>query len=537
MTSEVISKSDLLFIETLYTPKALIEILFHDGDNLSSFDYKQFGELRFYQEPMLSDEAIVDWDLTARELKLNKKTTFQLKKNVGEIYCFGARKYGKSQVCMLFDILNDMMTSGSQKTALASVDMIHIRRILDPIKSCLQNHPICKLFERRIASSPDYQFELKTGYILNSVNFNIGSKAPGQQFYGHHFHKLYIEEASLENEEVYDKRKDAVSEFGAIFRISGMCNFTPQSPAGKAYYGAETHNHVLNYPQYVNVISWDEKEKRQRIEEYGGEHTINYRIYVKGDIVEDGISVFDMARVRQNCIVDKKLLTTIEITKDRFKHYKAFLNVERPVNAERIFVSADIGLNVTEINIFSEFKSKYEYIYNLTLNNLTDDEQSTVLKELASKIQANVIALDCGDGQGRAIYNELEKTIPKENLVWYAGTNKVIVGWETDKDGKVILANGKPIEKEEFMSEWSVKRLKDLFYQGLVVLPEDFKLITQFTQVIALTSGTRTIYKCIAKQGDHLFDSFRVFSIAQWLKANHNLTPPVKKQWCAGVTA
>ena len=535
MSLEPITQDELNFLEVWFTPKALVEVLFHDWDNLSSFDDKKFGDLRLYQQSMLSDESIIDFELTAEYNKLSRKASFQLRKNVGDLYCFGARRYGKSMVCMIMDILNDMMTSSGCKAALASVDLIHIKQILDPIKSCIQNHPICKLFERRIASSPDFQFELKNGYSLNSVNANIGSKNPGQQFYGKHFYKLFIEEASLENEEVYDKRKDAVSELGAIFRISGMTNFTPQSPAGKAFYSPENHNNILNYPQMVSPF-FDEKEKKQRIEEHGGENSLNYRIYCKGEIVEDGISVFDMQRVRQNCVFEKKELKTFEITKDRFKHFKSLLIVDRPINSERIFVSADIGLNVTEINIFSEVKGKYEYLYNITLNSLIDDEQTTLLKFLATQLQANVLALDCGDGMGRAIYNELEKTIPKENLVWYAGTNKVVVGFLLDKDGKVVLENGKPIEKEEYMSEWAVKRLKDLFYNSLCILPEDFKFLTQFNQVTALTSGTRTIYQCIAKQGDHLFDMFRVFAIAEWLKANANLTPPIMDNWGSGAT-
>ena len=533
MLIDQITKAEIEFLEQWYTPKSLVETLFHDWDNLSSFDESKFGELRLYQQSMLSDESIIDFELTAEQLKLSRKEIFQLKKNVSDIYCYGARKYGKSMIVMIIDLLNDMLTSSGCKVALASVDLIHIKQILDPIKSCIQNHPICKLFERRIAASPDYQFELKNGYILNSVNSNIGAKAPGQQFYGKHFYKLYLEEASLENEEVYDKRKDAVSELGAIFRISGMTNFTPQSPSGKAFYAPENHKHVLNYPQMVSPY-WGEQEKKARLEEYGGQHSLGYRIYVKGEIVEDGVSVFDMQRVRQNCVVDKKTIKTCELTKDRFKHYKSFLVVDRPVNSERIFISADIGLNVTEINIFSEVKSRYEYLYNITLNSLIDDEQATLLKYLAETLSANVIALDCGDGMGRAIYNELEKTIPKENLVWYAGTNKVVVGWETDKDGNVLFENGKPIEKEEFMSEWAVKRLKDLFYNGSCILPEDYKFLTQFNQVIALVSGTRTIYKCTAKQGDHLFDSFRVFAIAEWLKKDFNQTPSIQSEWGMG---
>jgi hypothetical protein len=540
MSLDVISKEELDFLDTWYTPKALSEILFHDWDNLSSFDENKFGELRLYQESMLSDESLIDFNLTAEEhykslSKYDKqKALFQLKKNVGDLYCFGARRFGKTMVTMTMDILIDMMTSSSEKVALASVDLIHIRGVLEPIKTCLQNHSICKLFERKTSASPDYQFELKTGYVLNSVNFNLGAKNTGVQFFAKHVHKLYIEEASLETEEVYEKRIAAVSEFGAIFRISGMTNFIPQSPAGKAYYGAKTHPFVLNYPQYVNPF-WDENEKNERIDEYGGKESIGFRMFVEGEVVEDCITTFDMERVRQFSINNNKQLVHIEIPKNRYKFYESLCIVERPVNAERIFISADIGLHVTEINIFSEVNNKYEYLYNLTLNNLTDDEQCNIFKYLTSKVQSNVISLDCGEGCGQAIYNELEKTISNQNLVWYDGSRKVVVGFERNSKNEIILENGRPLEKTQKMAEWSVKHLQDLLYSGKMVIPNDIKFIDQLSQVIGTVRGNCVVYECLAKQGDHLFDSFKVFSIAEWLRGNHSLTPPVKKQWCSGV--
>jgi hypothetical protein len=244
-----------------------------------------------------------------------------------------------------------------------------------------------------------------------------------------------------------------------------------------------------------------------------------------------------MDRIRALCINEKKTLKLIEISKDRFKYFKQFIIVERPVNADRIFVNTDVGVHTTEINIFAEIGQEYIYLYNISLFNLTDDEQSQILEYIALEIKANVIGIDCGDGMGRAIYNELEKTISKNNLVWYDGSMKIKVGFETDLDGNTKFDDkGNPVYKEEFMSEWSVKRLKDLFYAGQIILGEDYKFISQFTSVISMQSGTRTIYKCTCAQGDHLFDSFKVFAIAQWLKASFNDTPEIGESWGVGAT-
>ena len=124
MILDPITDEELAFIETWYTPKALLEILFHDWDNLAVFDEKKFGELRLYQESMISDESLIDFDLTEQENNLSKKQTFQLKKNVGDLYCFGARKYGKSLCAIILDLIDDMLCSDGTKAALASVDLI-----------------------------------------------------------------------------------------------------------------------------------------------------------------------------------------------------------------------------------------------------------------------------------------------------------------------------------------------------------------------------------------------------------------------------
>jgi hypothetical protein len=534
MDNELITEKELCFIEQWYTPKALLEFLFHNWDNLNAFHNHRYGNLRLYQQTLVSDEAIIDFEATARMNDLDEQETFDCRKRVGDIYCFGARKFGKTMVVETMDLILQMLTHGADKVAFASVDLIHLKQVLDPVKNCFEGHKICKLWKDRITGAPDYHFVLKNDWIMNSVNFNIGSKNPGQQWYGKHVFRVYIEEASLETEEVFAKRHDALSELGAIFRVSGMTNFTVHSPAGKTFYNQALKHWVVNLPQYVNP-TYNLKREQEAEEFYGGKSSIGFRIYVDGEIVEDGISVFDMSRVREFSIVEKKKLSLMEVDKPNFKFFKQLLIVDRPAGQGRIFLDADIGLNTTEINVIWESAKNYEYLYNITLFNLTDDEQSTIFKHLISLLNANVIALDCGDGMGRAIYNELEKTIPKTNLVWYDGKEKISIGFETDIDGKVIYKDGAPLPKYERMAEWSVKRLKDLLYSGDMIIPEDFKFISQFGQVISTTSGDKILYKCTSPQGDHLFDSFKVFAIAEWLKCDANKTPDVNSNWGIGV--
>ncbi len=340
---------------------------------------------------------------------------------------------------------------------------------------------------------------------------------------------------SLETQEVFDKRKDALSEDGAVMRISGMTNFSTHSPAGRAFFAKENRNHVVNLPQYVSP-KWDEKEKRERISQYNGEESQGYKVFVIGGVVLNAMTTFDMERIRTACYQEKKQIKRYEVNKESYPYFKNRIIVERPKNAERIFISADVGKNVAEILVHSEIGENYHYLYNIVLNNLTQQEKEKIFDYLIVSLNANVIALDCGDGEGRGIYSYFEQKYPVSNLVYYAGNKKVEVDFEYNEDGTVKTTDkGEPIYRYEPHSDFSVQRLKKLLYSGRVKIPEDFKFDSQFSVVMGMISGTRTLYKCICESGDHLFDAHRVFAIAQWLKKDCNLTPPIEEdEWGEG---
>ena len=177
------------------------------------------------------------------------------------------------------------------------------------------------------------------------------------------------------------------------------------------------------------------------------------------------------------------------------------------------------------------------YIYNIIVYNFTRKEQLKLFNWLIEKLQANIIGIDCGDAMGRNLSDDLEETYSKDNVVRYAGATKLPVGFEKDKENKVLLKGGKPIEKLEYMSEWSVSRLKVLLYENRINIPTDYKLDNQINSVVSTNSGTRKTYLCISESGNHLFDSFKVFAIAQWLKKDFNSTPKMSQEWGSGASS
>lgn len=523
MLEHTITEDEIEFMECFVDPICLSECLFSDYDSLGVID-ERLAHLRFGQLSMISYEYLIDEDP-----RLSLKENFKLLEGAGSIYNFGARKYGKSLISLIIDIILSAIHLSSYSAIFTSYDAVHIRKILETIIATVDEHPFLKPFKKNFVKSPTYFLQFKTGFNLESVNMNVMSKAPGNQFFGHHVKKMFIEEASKETNVVREKRLDAISEVGCIERVSGMTDFTKYSPAGQVYYDFEKKPWLVNYPQYVSPM-WDEKEKTKACKKYNGESSIVYRVFVKGEVVEEGISVFDMERVRKNYLEDK-FVKAFEINKDNFHIFEHLLIVERPSNAEYCFICSDIGESApSEIIIMFEINKKYHYSYNITLYNLTDEQQREIFSWLGKKVEANIIALDCTDGTGRAIYRALEQELGKQHLCWVAFNEKIPVDLERTESGALIMKDSKPVEKEEFAIEWSVKHLKDLFYDERMSLPIDYKFDSQINSVVATPTTSRITYTCVSEE-DHLFQSFQVFSVAHWLVEFKNIKPINRKKF------
>lgn len=526
---EKISNEELEFVETLFYPPASAEILFSDYDNLTAMEADKLGHVRTGQLPLLSYEYLIDYDET-----LSEKDNFRLKKGAGDLFCLGGRLFGKTLFVEKIDSLISMALQGPERVGFSSYDAIHIRGVLEDVLNVLEHHPFFKQITANVTRSPNYRVSMKSGYLLESVNMNITGKKPGAQFFQKHFTRLYIEEASFETDQVYRQRRDSVSEDGCVFRIAGMTNFTKHSPCGRVFHDITKKPVVLNLPQYVNP-KWDNNEKEKAIRDFNGEQSIGFRIFIKGDVVEEGISVFDMDRVRRNYVEEKKI-KNFEINKENFYAFEEILVVERPKNATNAFITSDIGESApSEIIVIFEVNETLKYVYNITLYNLSDKEQFKVFKFLGQTLQANFIGIDCTDGTGRAIFRSLEEIFPRENLVWVAFNEKIPIDFEKDEKNNIIFKNGEPVFKEEFITDWSVKHLKDLLYNTKMEIPIDYKFDQQFNSVVSMQSGNRTVYSCIIPE-NHLFQAFQVFSIAHWSNEFRLIKPIVKKPFCkAGV--
>ncbi len=520
---QTLSDEELDFCESLYDPVCMSETLFSDFDNLARFDEK-FGHVRNGQIPLLSFEYLID-----ERPELDEKENFELREGAGNVWCLGGRLFGKTMCVEKLDILIGYLLLDGDKEGFTSYDKGHIQGVLDEIIIAIENHSLLRTFKDRTLRNP-YLIVAKHGWSLLGINMNVKGKDPGGHFYQKHFHKLFIEEASFETEKVHKARADSSSENGCVMRSAGMTNFTKYSPIGIIFNDLTRKPWVMNLPRYVNP-KWDSIEKAKAIKKHHGEHTVSYKMFVGGEVMEEGISVFDMELIRPQ-YNEKKKIKHFEVTKESYANFEQNLIVDRPKNVSATFISIDVGETApAEIIVLFQINEKYRYEYNITLHGLTDKEQLKILKYIVDTLTAEVIAVDCGDGLGRVIYRDLEDTYGKEHLVYYDGSKKIPVRLEKDENGRLKIKDGKPVYEEEFMRQWAVQRLKVLLYEERMLLPMDYKFDVQFNSVVSTQSLSRTIYD-VAAEEDHLFDAFIVFAIAQWDKELSILKPTNTKKWC-----
>jgi len=525
---EKITEDELCFMEGLHTPRCLVESLFSNMDNLTEFNEDKFCEVRIYQMPLMSDECLIDFEATAEYHKLDETQTFLLKKNVGDIYNYGGRKFGKSIITIILDLIVSMVHKVGTWAVLASSDWSKIQSILDRVRVVFEGHKILRLWKKSITSSTsEYKFKLNNNFRLESVNYKIGKKnsSANSAWYGKHADLVYIEEASLENASVAKDRVDALAEDGAIFRISGMTNFTRNSPSGQVFYDKDYAKHVVNLPQYVNP-KYTKKQDKERLKKFGDVGSIFYRMFVKGEVVSDAEAVFDYDKIIVN---DKKRIKFFELNDKSFENYKNKIIVERPVNAENVFICSDVSdIGTTEIIIIFEVNGKYYYHYNITLHGVDGDKSKEFFRWLALEVKANFIGIDSTDAHGRNVCRYLQSVFGQEHVIPVGFNEKIIVDYQKDEEGKIIKdKENKSIPIKEWIPEWSVNRLLKLFYNENLIINLDYKFETQITQVIVSKSGRRMTPKCTAEE-DHIWQAFQVFSIVQW-NVEFNLIAPVEE--------
>lgn len=511
-----ISEQELVAMEMLANPIAANEILFSDLDNLIIFNEK-YSHVRTFQYPFLSFDTMLHENPNKTDDQI-----FAERKGMAEIFALGGRLTGKS----LFGIKTDVPVAALWRTfkwgVISSLDKLHLTGVIESIISIFDNHPIFKELKMHMTKSPNYRIE-GNNVLVESVNNNIKGKEPGDQWYSKHVDRNWEEEASFVTDKVTHKKFMAKGEKGMIRRYSGMTTFAKTSPMGKIFYDIANQKKIVNLPSYASP-RYTVEDDRQAIEEFDGKESVGYQVQIVGKVMDNCDAVYDTERI-QACYKKDISIKSFEITKENYFRYKEIIVIERPNNVEKVIVATDVGEGSapTEIIIIFKIGKKYRYEYNITVNKITPDELYDIFRFVILKVNANIIAVDNTSGVGKALVSNLSLDYASHvEIVDF--NSKLPVDFEREKDGSVkVDANGNPIYKEEYVVDWSVQCIKNLFYNRHIDLLMDYKFDKQITNVVVMRTGKKVIYGC--KVANHLYQAFQVFAIAEWRTEFANINP------------
>lgn len=525
---EKISKEDLKFVMTMANPIACAEVLFSDIDNLSAFEKDKSVNIRLYQYHMLS------WDsLFVPDSKKSDVENFEIQNGMAECYDFGGRLIGKSAMHVIIDSINGTFNNVYKWAVISSLDATHIISIFNKIIYAFDNHPILRFFGMKAKQHPYFTLNFKTGCLLQSVNNNIFSRNPGAGWFGVHADRHWMEESSFLTNEISSKLLMAKSEKGMINIWSGMAMFNRLSPIGKIFFDLKNKNKIVNTPTLCNP-TWNKEKEEAAIREFNGKESAGYTTQILGKVIENAENTFDMMRVRE-CYNDDKEVKHFELNRDNFYRMEDLIVIERLKNAEKCYVTADVGEGAapTEIIIMFLVDKKWKYVYNITATKLSPNEQCKLFDFIVERCQADLVGNDCGSGVGKTIYEYLSKKY-QGHTMWVAFNEKLKIDiYERDENGELVVdKNGNYINKEEYATDWSVQLLKKMLYSKELEIPTNYKFDYEFSNIITQKANLRVTYK--SKVANHLWQAFQVFAIMNW-QTEFIVTKPVDNKPSLGV--
>lgn len=537
-----LTDKELDFLECLYNPTALIENLIPSSvDAPQSWnDEAECLRVYNYQFPMLNYSMMY-----ADDSRLTPEQNFQKKIGAGTLYNISARNIGKSLISIDCDSALDIIHMPSSETMLASFDDKHLKDREDRIAQLVETHKFFIMYhlggqKKTVNRGNKFKIQACNGYVMKGANEKVGTPQEGEQFHGIHAKVIRYDEASYMSEKGTQKRIDSVHPYGAIERYAGIPDLKIGSPLGKILSDPKKKKWICRLPQFVRE-DWNEETKQKKIEEFGGEESLGYKLNVAGDLLEGAMGKFDIERIKSKCIKQDKQVKVIEISKTNFHNFETLISIDR-VPCDQIYIASDIGTTGSPSEIIILFgslqdaKYHYKYRYNIPLFNLTTQQQAQVFKYLYDTLGTAFISLDCTNSDGRSIADELNILgVPEIHITRCKFNTNMVVGFKQLLDGTVELDNstGTPIEKVENTLDWANTQLEILWYGGKVEIPYDQKFLREVTGYLEKIVGNKKTYGSTTT--DHHLQSWQCFAIAQFLNEFNTLQNMKRKPRSLGV--
>lgn len=434
-----------------------------------------------------------------------------------------------------------------KKTVITALDFLHLKPRMDAIITHFNKHPILKYFLEKSTQTPFYSLLLTNGHEQYGV---IAGTDGGQNLLQFHVHEICIDEAQMYPAAARQKMPGMMLE-GCTFYECGVPDGDRTSPF---YADDNTDSRFADkrskVPSYMNSLWDDPKVREAALVTYGGKDTNLYKQNVLGQWGEPVEGVWSYQDLT-TCVNKHRLPHLVEITKDRVDLILANLTPEWyhtwpqyitvppvPEEAEAVIVAMDVGQSVqgdpSIIYPFSLVKGRWVVPYTIEVKGVIAKLQAPLLYRVAKLAWDRVkgIGVDATGAEGKAVIDELrtetgryDADIKKllEPVVFSSTVVTEFVKKFNERKGAEEVQ-----EVKQAVKDFTTVHLRAMFFNRQIELPNDDRLIAEFTGE-KQKMGQRGIIYNPDNRPDHCIAAFRCFALVEFLRIKGGPRLPVEK--------
>lgn len=440
------------------------------------------------------------------------------------IYC--GRGSGKSYAILEPEISYFAINHPGEESMVTSLRWTHIVDRMERAIEYFTKIPFFKQFinEHGIKRSPIYEISLRNGHIIYGVA--IGDDAEARQAQGKHVSRLMIEEAHQYPERGFMKVSGSTDPRGCRTLMIGVPDGRMDTPFRKAdisyssFKGRNIHLSQRSDPFF------NHERKQKAIEFYKGLDTEMFKQEVDAEWGQPTWGAWDMDAIYR-CASEKVQKNELSVSREQIEAMRfepaAFLaDLPRRMHEGRVIVAADIGYTQpTSIGVFEHYDGKWYLLCRVELiNKMEHDDQTRFIDEVGRRFDAEWIAIDTSEGEGRDIAHLLEKGNWKGRVERCGFQETLLSGYKP----LALNDKGEWASEEEWESTKSVttRVLRNMFaYQRFVLPKHDEKIYVDFNSEVEHKTQ-EGLTRIITPSTVHITDMFRVFALVI-----HKANPPV----------
>jgi hypothetical protein len=288
--------------------------------------------------------------------------------------------------------------------------------------------------------------------------------------------------------------------------------------------------------------NWTEKERQDKIIEYGGYESLDYKRNILGTAEGADSSLLVLSRLMANTDIDElsefnvSEYYSVSVTDALLAEADDILElVDPPISHteyKKVWMGMDYGLTTslscilvfTEVQLPGEKFGRLKLVSRIMMSKIPTEQQVRVIKHLMSIYRPIAIAFDA-HGVGQPAYEWLQKEVREDSSIsWmldrvkgYSFSENIVVDFDEKVDINTdIKEDWKRAVITRKTSDASLDILRLVVDTGRIWLPYDKELIGELQSIPRKELMTLDEYgKPRRKKGQHMLDAFR-FALLAW---------------------